>query len=478
MQAPMSQNKLNEVIKLVKTLLEKQKVVESLVHSQETPQHELVESLVHKQHLAELEKQLKRLHIADLAHTIEILPRDDRMRIWQIIRYERGGEILLDISDSVRESLIEEMDEEELLRVLAPLDGDDLTYIADDIPESVLKKCLENLTHDDRAWVQSSFDYDEDKVGHLMSNEMVICHDYQSISEVSQQLRALPEFPSHNDKIFIVDYRGILAGALTLQSILLSDPNEKARDVMVKDIVKFSPDDDASEASKAFERYDLVSAPVINQRGKIIGRLTVDIVMDYIRDESTDDMLAMAGLGGEEDIFAPIMDSARNRGVWLIINLFSAFIASRVIGAFEDTLLKLVALAALMPIVASVGGNSGNQTTALIIRGLSLGQISVDNIRYLLRKELGISLVNGVALGATVAVFTLIVYQDIHLAAVIAAAMLLTLIIASILGLAVPILLEKTGKDPALGSSVIQTATTDSIGFLIFLGLASMFLVK
>lgn len=478
MQAPLSQNKLDEVIKLVKTLLEKQKVVENLVHSQTTPQSELVETLVHKQHLAELEKQLKRLHIADLAHTMEILPTADRLRIWEIIRYERGGEILLDISDSVRENLIEEMDEDELLKVLAPLDGDDLTYIADDLPENVLQKCLENLTHDDQAWVQSSFKYDEDKVGHLMTNEMVVCHDYQTITEISQHLRALPEFPGHNDKVFILDNRGILVGALTLQSILLSDPDKKARDVMVTDIVKFSPDDDASEASKAFERYDLVSAPVINQRGKVIGRLTVDIVMDYIRDESTDDMLAMAGLGGEEDIFAPVMDSARNRGVWLIINLFSAFIASRVIGAFEDTLLQLVALAALMPIVASVGGNSGNQTTALIIRGLSLGQVSAHNLRHLLRKELGISLVNGIALGATVAVFTLIVYRDIHLAAVIAAAMLLTLIVASILGLAVPIFLEKSGKDPALGSSVIQTATTDSIGFLIFLGLASMFLVK
>lgn len=478
MQAPMSKDKLHESIELVKSLLNKQKLVEGLVHSQQTPQHELVETIVHRQHLAELEKKLRGLHIADLAYILEVLPPSDRSRIWEIIRYERGGEVLLDISSTVRENLMEDMSHEEMIKVLSPLDGDDLSFIADDIPEPVLQQCLANMTHDDQAWLRSTLHYDEDKIGHLMTKEMVVSNEQLTIAEIAQQLRGLSELPSHNDKVFITDNRGILTGALTLQSLLLSLPDKKAKDVMATDIVKFSPDDDASEASKAFERYDLVSAPVINQRGKLIGRLTVDIVMDYIREESTDEVLSMAGLRGEEDIFAPLWDSARNRGVWLLINLCSAFIASRVIGAFEDTLIQLVALAALMPIVASVGGNSGNQTTALIIRGLSLGQITSHNTRHLFRKEIGISLVNGVSLGILVGLFALIMYHNVELSIVIAVAMLLTLVIAAILGLAVPILLDKTGKDPALGSSVIQTATTDSIGFLIFLSLASVFLVK
>jgi magnesium transporter len=258
----------------------------------------------------------------------------------------------------------------------------------------------------------------------------------------------------------------------------MSDPDKKANEIMVRDLVKFSPDDDASDASKAFERYDLVSAPVINQRGKIIGRLTVDDVMDYIREESSEDMLTMAGLRGEEDIFAPILSSARNRFTWLIINLFSAFIASRVIGLFENTIEQLVALAALMPIVASVGGNTGNQTTALIIRSLSQGQITAHNTWHLIRKELGIGAVNGLVLGLLVGLFALGLYQNYYLASVIAAAMLLELIFASFVGLSVPMLLKKFNKDPALGSSVILTACTDSVGFLIFLGLASVFLFR
>ena len=478
MQAPMSQQKLEEIIKTVKTQLDKQKVVEELIHKQPSAQHQLVENLVHRQHLAELEMQLKKLHIADLAHTMEILPPADRMRIWEIIRYQRGGEVLLDISDSVRQSLISTMNEDELLKVLSPLDGDDLTSIADDIPHDVLQKCLENLTHADKAWFHSSFSYDEDKVGHLMTNEMVVFHDHQTIAEISQLLRTLPELPTHNDKVFIVDSRGLLAGALTLQSILMSDPDKKANEVMVKDLVKFSPDDDAGDASKAFERYDLVSAPVINQRGKIIGRLTVDEVMDYIREESTEDMLTMAGLRGEEDIFAPILSSARNRFTWLIINLFSAFIASRVIGLFENTIEQLVALAALMPIVASVGGNTGNQTTALIIRSLTQGQITAHNTWHLIRKELSIGVVNGLVLGLLVGLFALALYQNYYLASVIAAAMLLELVFASLVGFSVPMLLKKFNKDPALGSSVILTACTDSVGFLIFLGLASIILIK
>lgn len=477
MEAPKSQDKLNENIALVRDLLDKQKLVESIVHERETPKKDLVESLVHRQHLVELQTKIERMHTGDIAHILEVLPLDDRLVVWQQIRAHRGGDVLLEISDSVRESLIESMSREELLEVLGQMDGDDLAYIADDIPEDLLQVRLQSLTAEDQDWLRDARQYEEDTVGFLMSNEMVVVRDSYTLDEAARQLRGLDELPIHNDKLFVVDRRGILKGVLSLQNILLNEPELNVAKIMATDVVKFRPDDDASEASKAFERYDLVSAPVVNERGKLIGRVTVDVVMDYIRDESTEDVLNMAGLSGEEDLFAPIMDSVKNRGFWLVINLIAAFIVSRVIGLFEGTIAQLVSLAILMPIVAAVGGNIGNQTAALIIRALTLGQINSQNTFHLVRKEVGVSILNGIMLGIVVALFAYLLYQNTALAVVIGVAMLITMIVAAIIGLSVPIILEKTGHDPALGSSIITTATTDSMGFLIFLGLATMFLI-
>jgi magnesium transporter len=477
MEAPKSQDKLNENIALVRDLLEKQKLVETIVHERETPKKDLVESLVHRQHLVELQTKIERMHTGDIAHILEVLPLDDRLVVWHQIREQRGGDVLLEISDSVRESIIENMSREELLTVLDQMDGDDLAYIADDIPEDVLHVRLQSLTAEDQDWLRDARQYEEDTVGFLMSNEMVVVRESSTLDEAARQLRRLDELPIHNDKLFVVDRRGILKGVLSLQNILLNEPELNVAKIMATDVVKFRPDDDASEASKAFERYDLVSAPVVNERGKLIGRVTVDVVMDYIRDESTEDVLNMAGLSGEEDLFAPVFDSVKNRGVWLVINLIAAFIVSRVIGLFEGTIAQLVSLAILMPIVAAVGGNIGNQTAALIIRALTLGQINSQNTFHLVRKEVAVSILNGIMLGIVVALFAYLLYQNYALAVVIGVAMLLTMIVAAIIGLSVPIILEKTGHDPALGSSIITTATTDSMGFLIFLGLATLFLI-
>jgi len=311
-----------------------------------------------------------------------------------------------------------------------------------------------------------------------MSNEMVVVYETDTLKEAAKKLRSLEELPIHNDTLFVVDRRGILRGILSLQSLLLNEPKRPIHEIMETDIILFSPQDAAAEASQAFERYDLVSAPVINERGKLVGRLTVDVVMDYIRDEATEDVLNMAGITAEEDLFAPVLKSARNRALWLAINLVAAFFISRIIGLFEATITQLVSLAVLMPIVASLGGNSGNQTAALIIRGMTLGQINTQNTAYLIRKELGVSTLNGFILGTVVGIFSFVFYKSMALALVIAVAMLLTLIVAAMLGLAVPIFLHRIGRDPALGASVITTATVDSVGFFIFLGLASLFLVK
>lgn len=477
MESIKTKDQLEDKINLVHELLRRHRLTEQLVHKGDSPRKELVETILHRQNVAELEQKLRRMHTADLAHIIEILPPEDRLVVWSRVSEQCGGEILLEVSEPVRRNLVNDMSETQLQSALGQMDGDDLAYIADDIPAGLLQARLASLSSVDRDWIRESRSYSEGTVGNLMSNEMVIVRTSDTLGQAELHLRSLRELPIQNDKLFVVNRRGLFRGVLPLQSILLNEPDIKVADVMVTQVVRFTPDDDASEASKAFERYDLVSAPVINARGKLLGRLTVDVVMDYLREVAGDDVLNMAGVVKDEDLFSPLLDSVKNRGVWLVVNLFTAFIASRVIGVFEDTIVQLVALAALMPIIASVGGNTGNQTSALIIRAMSRGQITDENTVHLLRKEIGVSAINGLLLGAAVGLFALVFYQDAALALVIAVAMLLTLVIAAIVGMIVPVLISKSGRDPALGSSVILTATTDSVGFFIFLGLAALFLV-
>lgn len=478
MKSAQTEDTLKENIATVRELLSQQKIGEAIVRRRSATNQDVIESLLHRQHLVKLEILLKPLHIGDIAHILEVLPLDDRVIVWKQVNTLRRSDVLLEVSDAVRENLIQSISEEDLMDALNLMDGDDLAYIADDIPEDLLKIRQETLTTEDKNWLRSSMSYEEDTVGVLMSNEMVVVYDTDTLKEAAKKLRSLKELPIHNDTLFAVNRRGILCGILSLQKILLNDPKLPVQDVMEYDVIHFSPQDDAGEASQAFERYDLVSAPVVSDRGKLLGRLTVDVVMDYIRDEATEDVLNMAGISAEEDLFAPILKSARNRAFWLSINLVAAFFISRLIGFFEATITQLVSLAVLMPIVASIGGNIGNQTAAIIIRGMTLGQINAENTTYLMRKELGISALNGFVIGSVVGLFSFVLYHDTALSIVIAVSMLLTLMLAALLGLLVPIFLDRIGRDPALGASVIMTATIDSVGFFIFLGLASLFLVK
>jgi magnesium transporter len=477
MEPARSQDILERNLGHIRTLLERHRMVENIVHTQDSRKHDLVESLVHRQHLAELRNRLARLHAADVAYIMENLAPDERLVVWQEVRDRRGGEVLIELSESVRQQMIETLPREELLSALKQLDADDLSYLAEGLPAEVLNECLQSLSAEERTWLESSMTYSEDSVGALMSNVMVTVRENDSFEQVLGQLRALEELPIHTDKLFVLDRRGIFRGVLPVTTILRHRPEMLVADVMATDVVRFGPDDSARDAAQAFERYDLVSAPVLNERGKLAGRLTVDVMMDYLRERSSDELLKLAGLSREEDLFASIWGGARNRWAWLGLNLVTAFIASRVIGAFESSITQLVALAALMPIVASVGGNTGNQTTALVIRAIAMGQATTQNVLRMVRKELGISLVNGVLLGIVVALFALVFYHNVALGTVIALAMLLNLLLAAFVGLAVPITLDRLGRDPALGSSVLLTAATDSMGFLIFLGLATLVLL-
>ncbi|WP_455211414.1 magnesium transporter [Kaarinaea lacus] len=461
----------------IKELLEKQRLVENLVHQQHQTHGDIVESLLHRQHSVELRGRLKKMHFADIADLLEALPLDDRQLIWRHLNDAKAADVLLEVSDPVRENLIKTTDEKALLAILHCLDADDIAYITEDIPQDILAERLKSFTITDKDWLQSAMTYPEDTVGYLMSKEMVTVREHHTLEQAQFHLRQIKELPIHNDKLFVLDKRGVLTGVLSLQAILLHEPEARVVDVMARDVVRFQSLDKANEAANAFERYDLVSAPVINERGKLIGRLTVDLVMEFIREDTSEDVINLAGIQEEEDLFSPVVHSAKNRGVWMFINLLTAFVSASIIGLFENTIVQLVALAALMPIVGSVGGNTGNQTTVLIIRGIALGTITADNRWQLLKKELGISLLNGTVLGLMVGIFAYAFYQNVELGVVIAVAMVLTFMFAATLGFSVPLLLKKVGRDPALGSSVLLTALTDSLAFFIFLGMATVFLL-
>ena len=468
---------LDEQLRQVQALLAKQKLVEELVHRQEGPRQDLVESLVHKQNLAELQKKLDELHPADVAHILEALPLDERLLVWDLVKAERDGEILVEVSDSVRESLIASMDNAELLAAAETLDTDEIADLAPDLPQDVIQELLTSLDAQKRARLESAMSYPEDTVGALMDYEMVTIRADVTLEVALRYLRRLGELPDQLDKLFVTGRDDRLIGVLPLKRLLTSDPEATVAAVMVEDFVSFRPEDDAREAAQAFERYDLVMAPVVDTQNRLIGRLTVDAVVDYIRESSESDMLSMAGLKEEEDLFSTVWRAAKNRWTWLAVNLVTAFIASRVIGVFEGSIEKLAALAALMPIVAGIGGNSGNQTTTLIVRALALGQITPTNARRLVVKELGIALLNGVVWGAAVGAFAWLLYDNPVLGGVMALAMLLNLLVAALAGIFIPLFMQRMNRDPAMGSSVLLTFTTDSMGFFIFLGLATLILL-
>ncbi len=468
---------LSESLQQVISLLEKHRLIEDLVHKQDMPKHALVEQLVHKQNLIELQKKLDALHPADVAYILEALPLEDRLNLWDLVKADRDGEILLEVSDSVRQSLIADMEPEELLAAAEQLDTDELADLAPDLPKDVLQDLLDSLDTQNRERLQSTLSYPDDAVGALMDFDIVTIREDITMEVALRYLRRLGNLPDHTDKLFVVDRNDILRGVLPLTRMVVNDLDANVADVMVADAIAFHPEDVSDEAAQAFERYDLVTAPVVDANNKLVGRITVDAVMDYIRDESESDMLSMAGLREEEDFFASVWKSVHNRWAWLAINLVTAIVASRVIGLFEGSIEKIVALAALMPIVAGIGGNSGNQTTTMIVRGLALGQISLHNMHSLIKKELGVALLNGLLWGSVLGLIAYILYGNYQLSIVMTAAMTLNLLLAAVMGVMIPLMMNKFGRDPAVGTSVMITAVTDSGGFFIFLGLATIFLL-
>ena len=468
---------MQESLQRVTELLHKHELVEGLVRRTEGPRQDLVENLVHKLHLVELQKLLDSLHPADIAHILESLPLEQRLTVWDLVKAEREGEILLEVSDAVRETLIAEMDEKELVAAAEQLDTDEIADLAPDLPREVMQDVFKSLSPQEQEQLRAALSYPEDTVGALMDFGMISVREDQTLDVILRHLRQLDELPDHTDRLFVVDRAGRLKGSLRVDRLLVTDPEAPVASVMQQDLVRFHANEKAQDAASAFERYDLVSAPVVDGEGKLVGRVTVNAVVDYIREETDSDMLSAGGLREEEDLFASVWNSVRNRWAWLAVNLVTAFIASRVIGLFEGSIEKLVALAALMPIVAGISGNSGNQTITMLVRALALGQITAGNARKLFAKEIGVSLLNGLIWGGIVGLFAFLMYRSWPLGIVMAGAMALSLLLASVMGVAIPLSMQKLGRDPALGSSVMITAITDSGGFFIFLGLATVFLI-
>lgn len=465
----------------VQAVLDKQQRVESLVHREHVPAEEkkpLVEALVHRQHLTELKSIVDGLHPADIAYVLEALPPEQRLLVWDAVKAEVDGAVLLEVSEAVRESLIAAMDPPELEAAARTLEADELADLAPALPEDLVERISHDLTAKERAQLDAALSYPEDSVGARMDFEPLSIRDDVTLEVVLRYLRRFDELPSHTDQIFVVDREGLLKGSLPLDRLLVNEPETEVAAVMKTDILTLSPMDSASEAAQAFERYDLVSAPVVDANGRLVGRLTVDEVVDVIREESEQEVLAKAGLREEEDLFASIWRSAQNRWLWLGVNLCTAFFASRVIDAFEGTISKVVALAALMPIVAGIAGNSGNQTLTLLVRSIALGQVVGENQRRLVMKEIAIALLNGAVWGGIAAIFAYVLYRDspygVQLGIVMFLAMILNMLVGAAVGLAVPIALRAMGRDPAIGGSVLLTFSTDSGGFFIFLGLASL----
>jgi magnesium transporter len=471
---------VQEHLKQVELLLHKHALVETIAHKQELARedrHVLVDTLLHKQHLAELQRKLDELHPADIAYILEALPIEPRLLVWDLVKSERDGEILIEVSDAVRESLIATMSREELREAAEQLDTDELADLAPDLPQHVMRDVFKSLSIEEREQLRSAMSYSEDSVGALMDFNMIHVRDDVTLEVVSRYLRRFDELPDHTDQVFVVDRDDHFKGVLPINLIVVNEPETVVSELMLSDTIQLHPENKADQAAQAFERYDLVSAPVIDEDNKLVGRVTVNVVLDFIRTESESDLLNQAGLREEEDIFASVWKSAKNRWAWLALNLCTAFFASRVIGEFEGTIEKFVALATLMPIVAGIAGNSANQTTTIIIRSLALGQITPGNARRLMIKELIISGMNGLVWGGIAGLFAYLLYHSVALGVVMTSAMLLNLSVGAIVGMVIPLTMQKFGRDPAIGSSVMITAITDSGGFFIFLGLATLFLI-
>ncbi|MEX1200631.1 MAG: magnesium transporter [Methylophaga sp.] len=424
-----------------------------------------------------MRRLLASLHPAETAHLLESLPPAERKVCWPIINPELRGEVLSYIGEDVRTSLMVDMDTADLLSATEDLDTDDVVDLLQDLPDHVMQEVLRAMDSQRRRRIELILGFEEDTAGGLMNTDVVTVRSDITLEVVLRYLRMLGDLPENTDSLYVVDHQDKYLGTLRLSQVVSRSRSMTVREVMSHQVEAIPANMSDADVAHRFEKHDLISAPVVDKDNHLLGRITIDDVVDVIRDVAEHSMLSMAGLSEDEDTFAPVKKSVHRRSVWLGINLITAFLASWVIGLFDTTIEKVVALAVLMPIVASMGGIAGSQTLTLVIRSMALGQLNDKNQRWLLRKELAVGALNGIIWAIAIAVVTYLWFQDVGIAILIGVAIIINLVAASLAGVTIPLALKKFGIDPALSGSVLLTTITDVVGFMAFLGFATLFIV-
>lgn len=417
------------------------------------------------------------LEPAEIALLLESLPANERTKLWEQVPAEVDGEVLLHVHDEVRGTLISEMEPGEIVAATARLDTADLAELFEDLPQQVAEDVLGSLDTLQRSRLEETLAFEEGSAGRLLRTDTIVIRPDVTLETVQRFLRWKEVVPENIDRLMVVDRTGRFSGVLSLSQLVVNDPEMAVAELMDADVDIIQGNMKARDVATLFETHDLLSAPVVDEDGMLLGRIVIGDMIDVMLEDSEQALMSMAGLDEEEDLFAPVFSSAKRRAVWLGINLITAFLAAWVIGRFEDVLSKVVALAVLMPIVASMGGIAGSQTLTLAIRGMALGQISRTNRGWLLRKEVGIAALNGVLWSLVVAALAMLWFDSLAIGAILAAALVINMLAAGFAGIVIPLVLKRMGADPALSGSVVLTTVTDVIGFMSFLGLATIFLL-
>ena len=453
-------------------------MAEAVRHDRTSRQLRLLSDALGSGRLGPVRRLVNSLSPAEIGNLLESLPVAQRGIVWGLVDPDDDGEVLVHVGDDVRESLLAEMDPDEIIAAVEDLDIDDLAELAGDLPDTVIEEVLKSMDRENRERLEQVLSYDEDTAGRLMNPDVITVRTDVTVDVVLRYLRLRGEIPEHTDHLFVVSRRHQYLGRVSIASLLTHDPSTPINALIDDEQPAIAVGTPANEVASQFSDHDWISAPVVDDANILLGRITIDDVVDIIRDQAEHQALGAAGLDEDEDLFSPVPRAARRRAIWLGINLATAFLASWVIGRFEATIDRLVALAVLMPIVASMGGVAGTQTLTLMVRGMALGQVGSGNLRALLAKETMVGLLNGLMWAVVVGAVAALWFQDLVLGGVIAAAMVINLVVAAVAGVGVPVLLRRMDIDPALAGGVVVTTITDVMGFFAFLGLASLVLMR
>src|SRR5690606_3517505 len=437
------------------------RMAEAVRHDKTARQLRLLSDALDSGRLGPVRRLVNTLAPAEIGNLLESLPPAKRQVVWGLVDAEDDGEVLVHVGDEVRESLLADMDPDEIVAAVEDLDIDDLADLVEDLPDTVIDEVLKSMDRENRERLEQVLSYEEDTAGRLMNPDVVTVRADTTVDVVLRYLRLRGELPEHTDHLYVVSRRHQYLGRVSLAALLTHEPATPINKLIDDEQPAVPVDLSAEQVANQFSERDWLSAPVVDGNNILLGRITIDDVVDIIRDQAEHQVLSAAGLDEEEDMFSPVWRAMRRRLVWLTINLGTAFLAASVVGRFEDTIDQLVALAVLMPIVAGMGGNAGTQVLALMVRGLALGQVAESNARMLLWKEARVALLNGVVLGTILALIVLVWFQSIGLSVVIAIALTLNLLFAATAGVLVPLTLKRMGYDPALASSIFLTTVTD-----------------